>query len=268
MKAQRTALLAASLVPVILLTGCTLGDTGDRSRPTTNTTLSFAAPRQVAATTGLTALAGKKIYLDPGHNAVDSPALQKQVPTGRGGTKDCNTTGTAGNDGFPEHTFNWDVAYRLYQILKAEGAQVAFSRPDDASLGPCVDVRAETANKWGADVALSIHADGATPSGHGFHVNLSSPPLNTVQQSVDPRYAQDMRDAMVAAGFTPANYIGSNGLYPRADLTGLNLSTVPTVLVECGNMKNAADEAVLNSAAGQQRIAQALANGLAAFLAG
>ncbi|GAA4386490.1 N-acetylmuramoyl-L-alanine amidase [Tsukamurella soli] len=193
MKAQRIALLAASTVPAVVLTGCTISDATDRSQPATHTTLSLAAPSPVAA----------------------DATLSRQVPTGRGGTRDCNTTGTAGDDGFPEHTLDWNVADRLYKLLETQGVQVAFSRPDDASVGPCVDVRAQTADSWDADAAVSIHADGTAATDHGFHVNLSSP---------------------------------------------------PTVLVECGNMRNSADEAVLNSADGQQRTAQALADGLAAFL--
>src|SRR5215469_9673661 len=53
----------------------------------------------------------------------------------------------------------------------------------------------------------------------------------------------------------------------RTDLGGLNLSTVPKVFIECGNMRNASDAAKLSSAAFRQRIAVALAAGFTAFLA-
>lgn len=257
---------AAALVPAVLVAGAALGDTGSAYRATASS-VSSAAAGEANAAAPLASLSGKKIFLDPGHNGANDASINKQVPTGRGGTKDCQTTGTSGDDGFAEHTFNWDVAYRLYEILEAQGAQVIFSRGDDTSVGPCVDARAAAANKWPADAVVSIHADGAPAADHGFHVNLSSPPLNTAQQT-SQRYATAMRDAMVSAGFAPADYIGSGGIYPRSDLAGLNLSTVPAVLVEAGNMKNADDEKVMNSADGQQRIAQALADGVAAFLGG
>jgi N-acetylmuramoyl-L-alanine amidase len=48
-----------------------------------------------------------------------------------------------------------------------------------------------------------------------------------------------MRDQLAAAGLQPWTYMGSKGLYGRADLTGLNVAQYPSVLVECGNMKNA-----------------------------
>src|SRR3990170_2113625 len=51
------------------------------------------------------------VLLDAGHNGGNSahPAeIRRQVPDGRGGTKDCNTTGTATDAGYPEHAFTFD----------------------------------------------------------------------------------------------------------------------------------------------------------------
>ena len=52
----------------------------------------------------------------------------------------------------------------------------------------------------------------------------------------------------------------------RDDLGGLNLSTVPKVLIECGNMRNATDAALLVSPAWQQQAARAIAAGITTFL--
>jgi N-acetylmuramoyl-L-alanine amidase len=68
-------------------------------------------------------------------------------------------------------------------------------------------------------------------------------------------------------GFSAANYIGSNGLSPRPDLAGLNLSTRPAALVECGNMRNAAEAARMTSASGRQQFAAAIAAAIEAYLA-
>ena len=45
------------------------------------------------------------VFLDPGHNGANDASLTRQVPTGRGGTKDCQTSGTTTESGFPGHTF-------------------------------------------------------------------------------------------------------------------------------------------------------------------
>ncbi|MDP9167688.1 MAG: N-acetylmuramoyl-L-alanine amidase, partial [Actinomycetota bacterium] len=70
-----------------------------------------------------------------------------------------------------------------------------------------------------------------------------------------------------AAWLIPANYIGQGGLYPRADLAGLNLAQYPSVLVELGNMKNPADSALIESPDGRQKYADAVVHGIASFLA-
>lgn len=267
-KSRRSALLAASLIPALVLSGCTIGDAGEQRGSAARSSLSPSEPGLVndAAPLAAGSLSGRKIFVDPGHNGSNDASINKQVPTGRGGTKPCQTTGTTSVNGVPEHTFTYAVAYKLYQVLTAAGAQVMLSRNDDTSVGPCIDARAEAANKWGADAAVSVHADGSAPGNRGFHVNLSSPPLNPSQQTASPAYAKAMRDALVSGGFTPAAYIGSGGLFPRSDLAGLNLATVPSVLVEAGNLRDSAEAAVLESAAGQQRLVDAIAAGISAYL--
>jgi N-acetylmuramoyl-L-alanine amidase len=54
---------------------------------------------------------------------------------------------------------------------------------------------------------------------------------------------------------------------PRSDIAGLNLAQYPSVLVELGNMKNPADSALIESAEGRQKYAEAVVRGIAGFLA-
>ena len=82
------------------------------------------------------------------------------------------------------------------------------------------------------------------------------------------QFARVMRDQMQASGIPPASYIGQDGLYGRSDLAGLNLAQYPSVLVECGNMKNPVDSALMESPEGRQKYADAMARGVAAFLGG
>src|ERR1700742_987519 len=90
-------------------------------------------------------IAGTGVFLDPGHNGQYDASMTRQVPNGRGGTKECNTSGTATDDGYPEHAFNWDVALRIRDALNQMGVHTAMSRDNDNSLGPCVDQRAALA---------------------------------------------------------------------------------------------------------------------------
>jgi N-acetylmuramoyl-L-alanine amidase len=227
--------------------------------------LASALPILEPATAGAS-VEGMSVFLDPGHSGADDASIGSQVPDGRGGTKDCQTTGTSTADGYAEHSFNWDVATRVRTALEQMGVHTQMSRPDDSSVGPCVDQRAAAANAMRPDADVSIHADGGPGSGHGFHVNYSAPPINDTQSGPAIQLATTMRDSMMAAGLQPSTYIGSDGLYGRADLAGLNIAEYPAVLVETGNMRNADEAARMETPEGRQRYADAITAGIVAFL--
>ncbi|MFC9787048.1 Rv3717 family N-acetylmuramoyl-L-alanine amidase [Rhodococcus sp. NPDC127528] len=258
------------LLPVVAaaltLTGCTIPTEGaaaaDRSAPAVPAPLLSAVP--VAAT----GLHGRTVFLDPGHSGSHDAAITAQVPTGRGGTKDCQTTGTSTDDGYPEHTLAWQVVDHMRTQLESLGARVVLSRTDDTSVGSCVDERAAMANASGADAVVAVHADGAAPREHGFHVCYSVPPLNAVQTGPSVAFATAMRDAMTVAGFTPSTYVGDRGLQGRDDLAGLNLATRPSVLVELGNMRNPDEAREMTGDDGRARYARAVVAGITSFLGG
>ena len=219
-----------------------------------------------AATATASPVAGATVFLDPGHNGANDGSISRQVPNGRGGTKECQTTGTATDDGYPEHSFNWDVVLRIRDQLDRLGVRTALSRGTDNAVGPCVDQRAAMANALRPDAIVSIHADGGPPDGRGFHVNYSDPPLNAAQSGPAVRLAQVMASQLVASGLTPSTYRGTNGLYGRADLAGLNLAEYPAILIELGNMKNRQEAGAMTTPEGQERYAAAVVQGITAYL--
>jgi N-acetylmuramoyl-L-alanine amidase len=211
-------------------------------------------------------LAGRVVALDPGHSPAG--ASSAQVPDGRGGTKNCNTSGTATDDGYPEHAFNYDVAVRVRAWLEARGATVHLSRGDDPAAGPtCVDRRGAFAQDSGAELLVSIHADGnADRSVKGFFAIVSSPPLNQAQGQPSLDLAEAVLERLRAAGFTQnAAYPG--GISKRSDIAGVSLSTKPVVMFELGEMRNPDEAAQMASPEGRQRYAEAVAAGIADWLA-
>lgn len=233
-----------------------------------STGLMLAASSLVAPVTHAApgSIAGMIVFLDPGHNGANDASMTRQVPTGRGGTKDCQTSGTAADDGYPEHTFTWETTLQIRQALSALGVRTAMSRGNDDQVGPCVDERAAMANALQPNAVVSIHGDGGPATGRGFHVLYSSPPLNAVQAGPSVQFARMMRDQLAAAGIPPSTYIGTDGLNPRADIAGLNLAQYPSILVELGNMKNPVDSSLMESPEGRQKYADAVVRGLVAFL--
>jgi N-acetylmuramoyl-L-alanine amidase len=230
------------------------------------------APRTQPSTPPLP-LAGRAIVLDPGHDGGNAshPGIINQPVNVISEQKGCDTVGAETAAGYSEHAFNFDVATRLATLLRREGAQVTLTRHDDSGVGPCVTQRAAIGNRSHADAAISIHADGGPPGGTGFEVIGPGPIPGHTNQIIGPshRLALDVRSAYQAGTGEPySDYIGSQGLDVRTDLGGLNLSTVPKVFIECGNMRNASDAARLSAPAFRQRIARALAAGFTAFLTG
>ena len=217
-------------------------------------------------------LAGKVVGIDPGHNGLNytSPAfLARKVWNGRE-WEGCDTTGTRTAGGYTEARFNWNVAVYLRADLIRMGARVVMTRTGNHGLGPCVDTRSRILNRAHANVSIDIHADYGPLSGRGFTVlePVADGPNNTVIGS-SRRFGRDVHAMMLRdTALRVSDYYGTDGYISRTDLAGLNLTTMPKVLIETGNMRNAADAALLVSPTVQRAIATALAAAITRFLAG
>ncbi|MET8327632.1 N-acetylmuramoyl-L-alanine amidase [Streptomyces sp. NPDC005181] len=222
-------------------------------------------------------LAGKTVVIDPGHNPnnrLHTREISRQVDIGTT-HKECDTTGTSTNSGYPEAQFTLDVSHRLRALLQAQGAKVILTYDNDRPYGPCVDERARIGNNAKADAVVSVHADGSAVGNRGFHVILPALVRGGAADTsriVDPSRDLGTRIAGLfvrATGSAPSNYVGSNtGLDIRSDLGGLNLSTEPKVFIECGNMRDPKDAALLTSASWRQKAAQGIADGISSYLKG
>ncbi|MET9918385.1 N-acetylmuramoyl-L-alanine amidase [Streptomyces sp. NPDC006435] len=222
-------------------------------------------------------LSGKTVVIDPGHNPnnrLHTREINRQVDIGTG-HKECDTTGTSTNSGYAEARFTLDVSHRLRDLLEEQGAEVLLTYDNDRSYGPCVDERARIGNKAKADAVVSVHADGSAVGNRGFHVILPAAVRGGAADTskiVGPSRDLGTRIAGLfvrATGSAPSNYIGGNtGLDTRKDLGGLNLSTVPKVFIECGNMRDPRDAALLTSPDWRQKAAQGIADGISSYLKG
>jgi N-acetylmuramoyl-L-alanine amidase len=217
-------------------------------------------------------LTGEVVGIDPGHNGLNYTATQvidQQVWNGRE-FEDCDTTGTETAGGYTEAQFNFNVASDLRTDLEEEGAQVVMTRTNNSGIGPCVTTRAAIINNAHADVAIDIHADGGPAGGRGFAVlePVADGPNNAVITS-SASLADIVRDAFRADTVMPeSTYDGVDGIEPRDDIAGLNLTTVPKVLIECGNMQNPTDAAILATPGFQESAAAAIARAITAFRTG
>ena len=222
-----------------------------------------------AATGSARPLAGKIVGIDPGHNGGNFAATSytgHQVWNGRE-WETCDTTGTETDGGYTEARFNFDVARYLRADLRRDGARVVMTRTSNDGVGPCVDRRSEIINAAHANVAVDIHADGGPTSGRGFSVlePVADGPNDAVI-TASARLGSDVRQAFLADVPAMPESTYNPVFVPREDLAGLNLTTVPKVLVECGNMRNATDAQLLVSPAFQRLVARTLEAAIIAFL--
>ena len=176
-------------------------------------------------------LRGRIIVVDAGHGGRDPGC------------------GEVGYSRLPEKTLVLAIAKDIETQLKACGAKVIMTRTADYFVP--LDDRAEIADKYKADLLLSIHID-SCPKGY-----VSGP---TVYIANKARYqsrkvANSIHSSFVIAG------IGSKGIR-RADFRVLVKHSQPAVLVECGYLTNIKDAQKLNNRWYQKEIAKLISNGV------
>lgn len=285
------SVLACAVLP-LGVTGCAGADSvgGDSTRvqvvappagtdpplPSASPSLSPtpSAPAGPQAAADGRSLTGRTVLIDPGHNPGNTEhttEVNRQVDIGNT-RKECDTTGTASDAGYSEAEFTLDVSRRIRTLLEARGAKVLFTQDADRPWGPCIDERARIGNEAKVDAAVSVHGDGAPAARSGFHVIMpgrvkAGKADTSAIVAPSRRLGLLLREHFKAATGEPyADYIGEQGLDTRSDLGGLNLSKVPKVFIECGNMRNSGDIQRMTDPQWRQQAAQGIAEALTVYL--
>ena len=212
------------------------------------------------------------------------------IDAGHGGDE----RGATGAGGILEKDVTLSIARRLRTMIESRlGLRVFMTREDDRMLS--LDERSAYANSQKADVFVSIHANAAPrPTIKGAEVYYLSlyAPANAAPQATptevvlptlgggaraialtpwDAAQARHLDQSALLAGFAEQALRSRIEMSPRAVqqapfrvLVGANM---PAVVVEVGYLSNADQEKALASGAYQDRIAQALFDGVSAFRA-
>lgn len=160
-----------------------------------------------------------KIYIDQGHNPHSF------------------NTGAQGN-GFTEQDITYRIGQLLYQLfLQNDAYTPRLSRPEkDTVLGTAnassLRVRVEQANRWGADVFLSLHTNAAVnPDATGTEALVYSR-TSTVAVALGEKILYELN---LATG------LRNRGIVYRPGLYVLRRTQMPAVLVEMGFITNRQD---------------------------
>ncbi len=178
-------------------------------------------------------LAGLRIVLDPGH------------PPG----------GATGPTGYREAEANLAVALRLRALLQGGGATVLMTRAVDSAVD--LSWRPIYADSVNADLLISIH-NNALPDG-----------VNPFTNSGTSVYYNQPRSAPLARA-TQAALVARLGIRDlgvgRGDLALVRPTWMPSILTEGMFLAVPEQEAALRSAVGQRMYAEAVYNGIVAYL--
>ncbi|MEI7831587.1 MAG: N-acetylmuramoyl-L-alanine amidase [bacterium] len=201
---------------------------------------------------------GNLVCIDPGHPSEVSDADSMQ-------------------HGVTEVEMNWQVALRLKALLEAQGVKVVMTK---SSLGEKVTNkrRAEIANEAGAAMLIRLHCDSGKNNGYAIYApdrqgkaqGVTGPSQAVIDAS--QQAAQRLHDGMSAllAGQLKDNGVKGDSATliggRQGALTGSIFSTVPAVTVEMCFLSNADDARFINSNAGQELMANALARGVVEYL--
>ena len=222
---------------------------------------------------------GKKIVmLDPGHGGIDS--------------------GAVGEKGSEEKHIVLEIAHNIRQILSQHnGIEARLTRESDHFI-PLAQ-RVEIAHQHGADLFMSIHADGFTsPSANGASVfalsnrgassamarylsekeNAADKVGGIKTQSDNPLLQQVLFDLVQTDTIKNSLTLGSHILKQirpvhhlhsqhteQAAFAVLKSPSIPSVLVETSFITNPEEERLLGTTAFRQKIAGAIADGIVSF---
>lgn len=225
----------------------------------------------VVEPTGSGALDGKVVLVDPGHNSGNSThtsQINKQYWVGL--QKICNTTGTETAGGYEEAAYTFDVASRLTERLAAAGATVVLTRDrnDTDTYGPCIQGRGLLGGQVGADIGVSIHADGGPASGRGAFVYTPAPLAgytDAAKAAASAQLASSVLAGLADQGLPGSTYLRPN-IAPDREQGTLNSAEIPIIIVETLNMANRDDASIAESSDGRQRVADGLYAGIRRFL--
>ena len=279
-RARRALLATIALGTLVsaLLTGCATSQPAAQMRaspagqaarrPVTETAFSTAATASAASAPR--PLAGRVVGIDPGHNGrnyADPAYIDHLVWNGRE-RESCDTTGTETDGGYTEARFNFNVARYLAADARALGAERCADQDQQRRRGSvCRPTLGDTQPR--PRRRRDRHPRRRRSSrGQGF--TILEPLADGANDRViasSARLGRDLREHFRAlTGMPESTYDGRQAISLRNNLAGLNLTTVPKVLIECGNMRNGADASLLVRSSFQRRAAAAIADTLVEFL--
>ncbi len=205
---------------------------------------------------------GILIVIDAGHQGVGNKDKEPDGP-GSSNLKAKVSSGTTGcSTGLHEYQLNLIVAMKLKDELLERGYRVAMIR-ETHEINISNAIRAEAANKLGADAFIRIHANSSTDSSiHGALTICQTPanPYNADLYEVCRKLSDCVLDGFVEATGANKKYV-----WETDTMSGINWCQVPVTILEMGFMSNPEEDQLMATEEYQDKMVLGIANGLDAF---
>ncbi len=201
------------------------------------------------------------VAIDPGHQGswVNMSDLE---PLGPGSTemKAKASTGTMGRySGKPEYELNLEISMLLRDELEARGYRVILTRENNDTAISNME-RATMAWEEGGDIYVRIHANGSDNEGvQGALAMVPSPDNPYVSYLAEDSY---LLGQCILDAYCGRTSFGSLGVQYYDDMTGINWSQIPVMILEMGFMTNQSDDLRMADTAVQTEMAAGIADGI------
>ncbi|MGN0400411.1 MAG: N-acetylmuramoyl-L-alanine amidase [Blautia sp.] len=209
---------------------------------------------------------GRKVAIDPGHQGYNVD-MSDTEPLGPGSQemKQKATTGTQGKfTGVPEFELNLNISKQLQEELEKRGYEVMLTRQDNDTAISNRE-RALLAASFGADIYVRIHANGSDDTSvNGAFTMIPSSENPYVANLHEKSYA--LGEAVINA-YCESCGIKNSGVQCFDNMTGINWSKVPVIILEMGFMSNESDDRNMQDPDFQVLMVQGIANGIDQYFA-
>lgn len=204
---------------------------------------------------------GHVVGIDPGHQGswVDMSEQEPDAP-GSSNYKAKATAGTTGRfTGVAEYELNLDISLALRDELVKRGYRVVLTREDnDTAISN--SERAIKAAEEGSEIYVRIHANGSDDSSVSGALGMTPSPSNPyVGQLSEDSYR--LTESILNA-YCEATGFGNLGIQYHDNMTGINWSSIPVMILEMGFMTNESDDTLMQDKAMQEKMVQGIADGI------
>ena len=207
---------------------------------------------------------GLTVAIDPGHQGswVDMSAQEPSAP-GSAVMKAKATTGTTGSfTQIPEYELNLDISLALREELENRGYRVVMTRTDhDTAISNAE--RAVKAYEEGGDIYVRIHANGSEDSSVSGALGMT-PSYDNAYVGHLAEESYRLTDCILSA-YCQETGFSNLGIQYHDDMTGINWSQIPVMILEMVFMTNEYDDMAMADEAMRRKMVTGIANGIDAY---